>query len=172
MVIQTLTVAKPKRCLTTRLRNECIHQSGLADPRFSADEYYLTRSAQRPLQAVIEEFQLLPTLYKVGGSRLHRRKAEFEPGPGFAVLDLPDSGDKPVSPAGNGFDVFLPGCRFTESLAQSRNVVGKIAFFYNGIRPNATDQLVFVDKAPVRFHEHTKSLENLFAQSDRLSLPN
>jgi len=171
VVIQALTITEPKLCLAARPRSEGIDQSGFADPRLAAYKHHLTMSAQRPLEVVIEEFQLLPTLCKVDDSRLYWGKTEFEPGPGFAVLDLLDPGDKPVPLAWNGLDVFLPGSGLTESLAQSRDVVSKVALFYNSVLPNAADQLIFVDKVPVRFQEYTKGLEDLGAQSDRLSFP-
>ena len=157
--------------LATSVRNERIDQGGFADARFAAYKHHLTSSTQRLFQPAVEKLHLIPALDKMGDNWPDRGKVESEPRPGLAGLDLSHSGDKPVSSAWNGFDVFLPGGRFAEDLAQGRDIVGEVALFHNSVRPNALDQLIFIDKKAVRFHEHTKGLEDLCAQSDRLSFP-
>ena len=135
----------------------------------AAYEDHLARSAQRPVEALIEALQLIAALDQ-GGFRFGRSNTGFAPGSGLEFLDLSHVGDKAVSPSRNGFDIGLPGGRFTESLlAQGRDVVGEVAFFHDSVRPNAMDQLVFVEEASVRFDEYTKSVEDLTAQGDRLS---
>ena len=149
---------------------EGIGKGGLADACFAAYEDHLARSAHRPFKTLIQALQLVPTLNQ-GERRFGSLNVGFVPRSGFAPLDLSHLGDKTVSPSRNSFDIFLPGSRFAEGLAQSRDVGRKVALFHNSVWPNAMDQLVLVEEVPVRFDEHTKGVEDLCAQGDRLSFP-
>ena len=105
-----------------------------------------------------------------GESRFVRVSPGFVPRDGLAVA-LAHLSDKTVAPPRYGLDVFLPGGGFAEGLAQNRDVVGKVALLHNHVRPNAMNQLIFVDEMAMRVDEYTKSVEDLRAQGDRLSFP-
>jgi hypothetical protein len=114
--------------------------------------------------------QLVPALYE-GEAGFEIVRPGLVPGSRLAPIDLTHLTDKTVASAWNRLDIFLPGGRFAEGLAQNRDVVGKVALFDNGVRPNAMDELIFVNEAAMRFNEYTESLEDLCAQRDWLSVP-
>jgi hypothetical protein len=57
---------------------------------------------------------------------------------------------------------------FAQRFSQQRNVLGKVTFFYEGIRPDFLHQIVFVDDASVVFQQRQKYVKRFRRQRNEV----
>ena len=77
-----------------------------------------------------------------------------------------DRRDKPVSLAGNRFDVLIPRGSVPQNLAEGRDIPVEVVLLDRDLGPDSGHQLLLCDKCSVAFNENPQCIESLAGQWD------
>ncbi len=84
----------------------------------------------------------------------------------YRFIDRPDFGDKAVTAARHGDDEAMCSRRLSKDATQGRDVLGKIIFFDDRVRPDRFHEALFVEHGALMLEQIEQSLEDSRSERD------